>query len=96
MAKSNVSLTPPRAWPLNHPVLPVECEGVKQILWSPASAAVKVKRPVDEPFWETTRWSLSNTSCENKLIAAWLGEGTLKGEGKVMGGETYVDGDEDV
>lgn len=37
-------------------------EGVKQILWSPASAAVKVKRPEDEPVWKTTRWSLSKIS----------------------------------
>jgi hypothetical protein len=69
MAKSSVNLTPPRACPLNHPVLPVECEGVKQILWSPASAAVKVKRPVEEPFWETTRWSLSKTSYRSMLAS---------------------------
>ena len=43
-------------------MLPDVDDGVKQILWSPASAAEKVKRPAEEPFWETTRWSLSNTS----------------------------------
>ena len=42
---------------------PEDEDGVKQILWSPESAALKVKPPAEEPFWETTRWSLSNTSC---------------------------------
>jgi hypothetical protein len=37
-------------------------EGVKQILWSPDSAAVKVNLPEAPPRWETTRWSLSKVS----------------------------------
>jgi hypothetical protein len=36
--------------------------GVKQRRWSPASAAVKMKRPLDLERWETTRWSLSKVS----------------------------------
>jgi hypothetical protein len=44
-------------------LLPELDEGVKQILWSPESAAVKVNRPDDAPFCETTRWSLSKISC---------------------------------
>jgi len=41
---------------------PLLDEGVKQILWSPASAAVKVNLPEAPPRWETTRWSLSKIS----------------------------------
>lgn len=46
---------------------------MKQILWSPESAALNVKRPDEEPFWETTRWSLSNTSCTtvNQHLTSW-------------------------
>jgi hypothetical protein len=48
---SSVSLIPPvgcRAE--SQPLEPEVDEGVKQILWSPESAALKVKRPADEPF----------------------------------------------
>lgn len=62
MARSRVNLTPPRLWPPSHPLCPVECDGVKQILWSPESAEVKVILPVDWPREETIRWSLSKTS----------------------------------
>ena len=49
MAMSRVSFTPPTpAPPFNQPPA-VELEGVKQILWSPLSAAVKVNLPVDDP-----------------------------------------------
>jgi hypothetical protein len=47
---------------LSHPVDPEFDDGVKQILWSPLSAAVKVKRPEEDPRCETTRWSLSKSS----------------------------------
>ncbi len=54
---SNVNLIPPTGLPpLNHPPAAVE-EGVKQILCSPESAAVKVKRPLEDPRWFTTLWS---------------------------------------
>jgi hypothetical protein len=43
-------------------------EGVKQILWSPDSAAVKVNLPEAPPRWETTRWSLSKVSCWGERI----------------------------
>jgi hypothetical protein len=46
----------------SHEERPDEDVGVKQILWSPDSWAVKVNRPEEEPRWETTRWSLSKTS----------------------------------
>lgn len=41
---------------------PLLLEGVKQRRCSPASAALKVKRPEALPRWETTRWSLSKSS----------------------------------
>ena len=63
MARSSVSLTPPSVWPPSHPLWPDECEGVKQMRWSPLSAEVKVILPVEEPREETMRWSLSKTSC---------------------------------
>jgi hypothetical protein len=64
MARSRVSLMPPMCESTESQLLEPEVdEGVKQILWSPESAAVKVKRPDEEPFWETTRWSLSKVSC---------------------------------
>ena len=50
---------------------PLLDEGVKQILWSPASADVKVNLPEEPPRWETTRWSLSKIS--------WIGEGGVSG-----------------
>ena len=76
IARSSVSLMPP--WGCraeSQPVPPDDEEGVKQILWSPESAALNVKRPAEEPFWETTRWSLSNTSCCNSLaeVGRWKG-----------------------
>lgn len=63
MAMSRVRRMPPLGdeteSQLDRPLLE---EGVKQILWSPASAAVKVNLPEPPPFWETTRCSLSKTS----------------------------------
>lgn len=56
IARSSVSLIPPMGCKAeSQPVEPELEEGVKQILWSPESAALKVKRPEAEPFWETTR-----------------------------------------
>ena len=56
MTRSSFSLMPPLGLDEeSHEERPEEDEGVKQILWSPASAAEKVKRPADEPRWETTR-----------------------------------------
>lgn len=52
---------------LNQPVLPLSEEGVKQILWSPASCAVKVKRPPEPPFCVTMRWLLSKSSCSRHV-----------------------------
>jgi hypothetical protein len=47
---------PPIGWRAeSQPEEPEFDEGVKQILWSPDSAAVKVKRPDEEPFWLMTR-----------------------------------------
>lgn len=46
----------------SQPGRPLLDDGVKQILWSPASAAEKVKRPDEVPRWETTRWLLSKIS----------------------------------
>jgi hypothetical protein len=63
IARSRVILTPPRDCPPSQPECPDACEGVKQILWSPESAAVNVKRPSAEPLCEMTRWSLSKISC---------------------------------
>lgn len=64
MVISRVSLMPPLGLEvLNQPVLPLSEEGVKQILWSPASCAVKVKRPPEPPFCVTMRWLLSKSSC---------------------------------
>ena len=60
----------------SHEVRPELDDGVKQILWSPASAAEKVKRPEDRPRWETTRWSLSKISCY--LLAKGLYEQLFK------------------
>ena len=64
IAMSRVSLMPPlgelRDSQFDRPLLE---EGVKQILWSPASAAVKVNLPELLPRWDTTRWSLSKISC---------------------------------
>lgn len=63
MTKSSVSLMPPLGLLADsQPVRPEFDEGVKQSLWSPASAAEKVKRPAAAPRWETTRWSLSKIS----------------------------------
>lgn len=53
----------------SHADRPEVDEGTKQILWSPASWAVKVKRPEAEPRWETTRWLLSKTSCAGVSIS---------------------------
>jgi hypothetical protein len=56
MARSRLSLIPPlgeRA--LSQPWRPEFEEGVKQILCSPASAALKVKRPEEEPRDDITR-----------------------------------------
>lgn len=56
MAMSSESLIPPCGCSADsHPVDPDVDDGTKQILWSPLSAAVKVKRPADEPFCEITR-----------------------------------------
>lgn len=50
MAKSSVNLMPPLGCSAeSQPGRPEDEEGVKQILCSPASAAVKVKRPEEEP-----------------------------------------------
>jgi hypothetical protein len=55
---------PPLGWPtLSQLERPDDEDGWKQIWWSPASAAVKVKRPDWPPRWETTRWLLSKISC---------------------------------
>lgn len=63
MAMSRVRRMPPLGWAmLSQEERPLEEEGVKQILWSPASAAVKVNLPEGPPRWETTRWSLSKIS----------------------------------
>ena len=70
MATSSVRRMPPLGAvadsQLDRPLLD---EGVKQILWSPASAAVKVNLPEAPPRWETTRWSLSKIS--------WIGDGCV-------------------
>lgn len=64
MVMSKVSLMPPLGLAvLSQPVFPLSELGVKQILWSPASAAVKVKRPPEPPFCDTMRWLLSKSSC---------------------------------
>lgn len=56
MVMSKVSLMPPLGLAvLSQPVLPLSEVGVKQILWSPASAAVKVKRPPEPPLCDTMR-----------------------------------------
>lgn len=60
---SRRSLMPPLGFVMeSQPVRPLLDEGMKQILWSPASAAEKVKRPEEVPRWETTRWLLSKIS----------------------------------
>lgn len=61
---SRVSLMPPLGLDvLSQPVLPLLDEGVKQILWSPASWAVNVNLPPEAPFCVTIRWLLSKSSC---------------------------------
>jgi hypothetical protein len=65
--------------------------------WSPESALVKVNLPVDLPRFETMRWSLSKTSCEDVqvriVLACVSGERTAsKGEGA----GAYFDVDEDI
>lgn len=63
MATSSVSRIPPLGEERDIQLFfPLVDDGVKQILWSPASAAVKVNLPVVPPRWETTRCSLSNIS----------------------------------
>lgn len=56
ITRSSVNLIPP-FWFLvdSQPGRPEVDEGVKQTLWSPESAAEKVKRPEAWPRWETTR-----------------------------------------
>ena len=49
----------------------MEWEGVKQILWSPESAEVKVILPLDWPRLETMRWSLSKTSLGGVRLASF-------------------------
>jgi hypothetical protein len=50
ITKSRVNLMPPLGFLAeSHEVRPELDEGVKQILWSPASAAEKVKRPEADP-----------------------------------------------
>ena len=64
MARSSCSLMPPLGWSLelSQPWRPLLEDGVKQILCSPASAALKVKRPAAWPRFDTTRWLLSKIS----------------------------------
>lgn len=63
MARSNFILMPPLGpWDDSHDERPLVEEGTKHILWSPDSWDVKVKRPEEEPRWETMRWLLSKTS----------------------------------
>lgn len=91
IAKSSVNLMPPMGWRADsQPVEPEFEEGVKQILWSPDSAALKVKRPDEEPFCETTRWSLSNTSLGIVNIYSFSRK-TKRDRGR-----TYINGDEDI
>jgi hypothetical protein len=74
IARSSVSLMPLGPWDCDsQDDLPLFEDGMKQILWSPESAAVNVKRPDEAPFWEITRWSLSKTSCfhELPLVICW-------------------------
>lgn len=72
MTKSSISLIPPFSLALLvHPLRPEVELGVKQILWLPASADENVKRPDEEPFWETTRWSLSKISYYNVSSGAF-------------------------
>ena len=67
MTRSSLILIPPLgACADNQPLRPDDELGEKQILWSPDSCAVKVKRPDEAPRCETTRWSLSNTSCRRE------------------------------
>lgn len=82
MARSSVRRMPPLgACADSQPLRPLVDEGVKHSLWSPASAAVKVKRPEAGPRCETTRWSLSKTSCGGRgatlatatATTRWLG-----------------------
>lgn len=58
----------------SQPVRPLLDEGMKQILWSPASAAEKVNRPEEVPRWETTRWLLSKTSYTRGGFVALAGD----------------------
>jgi len=63
IAMSSVRRMPPFGADTDSQLLrPLDDEGVKHILWSPASAEVKVNLPEGPPRWETTRWSLSKTS----------------------------------
>ena len=56
MTRSRFILMPPLGFVVESQEERPELEdGVKQILWSPDSAAEKVNRPDDEPRWETTR-----------------------------------------
>lgn len=61
---SSLSLMPPLGMAVDsHAGRPDVELGMKQILWSPASAAEKWNLPDEEPALETTRWSLLKTSC---------------------------------
>lgn len=63
VARSNDNLIPPTGIPLaNQPPSVPACAGVKQIRWSPDSAALNVKRPSEEPRVFTTRWSFWKVS----------------------------------
>ena len=70
IARSRCSRTP-LGWLENHPLL-LWCDAQKQMRCSPASDAVKVNRPLLEPFWFTIRWSLSNVSSTVMSRASWL------------------------
>ena len=63
ITRSRFSRMPPTGCPpLSQPPAAAADDAVKQILWSPESAALKVKRPALDPRCETTRWSLSKVS----------------------------------
>ena len=69
IAKSKFKRTLPwGAPPESHP--PDEApDGVKQMRWSPESAAEKVNLPVEPPRVLTTRWSLSKVSSTVTVMA---------------------------
>jgi len=69
IAKSKCNFTP-FSWFANHPELADVCDAQKHNLCSPESPAVNVKRPLEEPFWFTTRWSLSKVSSTVIWIAS--------------------------